>query len=126
MVRNLFFIFLFISAFSQVKAQEMGDCNMHIQSQVELVIKNVLSLDSICSYISDENNSVILIFCFDDNFNIDSVKIYTKARFNTNHISMIQEDLKKIKIHNDCIEYLKSVRKFYPGGNLKFFYKPKI
>ena len=73
MVRKLFYTFVLLSAFSQIKAQVIDSCNTQIQIQIELVIKNVLPLDSLCSYISDENNRITLIFCFDDNFNIDKV-----------------------------------------------------
>ena len=97
MVRKLFYTFVLLSAFSQIKAQVIDSCNTQIQIQIELVIKNVLPLDSLCSYISDENNRITLIFCFDDNFNIDKVEIHTKASFNALHISSFQEELKKMK-----------------------------
>ncbi|HBN04054.1 MAG TPA: hypothetical protein DD396_08410 [Bacteroidetes bacterium] len=126
MVRKLFYTFVLLSAFSQIKAQVIDSCNTQIQIQIELVIKNVLPLDSLCSYISDENNRITLIFCFDDNFNIDKVEIHTKASFNALHISSFQEELKKMKIDNICIENLKEIRKYNKEANLRFIFKPKI
>ena len=126
MVRKLFYTFVLLSAFSQIKAQVIDSCNTQIQIQIELVIKNVLPLDSLCSYISDENNRITLIFCFDDNFNIDKVEIHTKACFNALHISSFQEELKKMRIENICIENLKEIRKYNKEANLRFIFKPKI